>query len=522
MIKNRLRFAGVGIMGSILALVLILVPVPSHAKEKAKDAGSIAELEKKMVAKSTKRLQFQKGKIHSTSHTVWKKGKKIKKSEKSLLIQKKGWYTLCVTTTSGKKKLTHLYFEKKKYEITINQTVHKQAGYYYIASQEKKELVIEAKNSSMSQNSLVSLCKRGDYACRMWKAESAGGKKIRLKNVNSGLYLSYQKATNRLVQNKYNKKNNNQIFSLYQGSGGSTYVKCLGANTFVGTEGETLTLGTRKRNSKWRFTWKKTEKPAPAASVSGATYPARLLLGHAFSLKGTIISRYSISYFNVFIYDKTGKAVLQKRCKGTNCFGSISDADAAITFGRLKEGIYCYQVAVRDVTGTAICLISRQFTVGALTGGSNMMLSFDAAKIAAVGHQSSGTALEKKACASYALAYCNAIMTGTVTNPHNYWSSSTNVDCVWSKGGYTTKSYASEAAVLQAAYNELMAGKPSILHVTGNTPQHWITIIGCKKTGSGTAILASDLQALDPWNGKVITVSDKYKVKTSYRLGIKS
>ena len=39
MIKNRLRFAGVGIIGSILALVLILAPVPSHAKEKAKDAG---------------------------------------------------------------------------------------------------------------------------------------------------------------------------------------------------------------------------------------------------------------------------------------------------------------------------------------------------------------------------------------------------------------------------------------------------------------------------------------------------
>lgn len=50
MIKNRLRFACVGIIGSILALVLILAPVPSHAKEKAKDAGSVAALEKKMLA----------------------------------------------------------------------------------------------------------------------------------------------------------------------------------------------------------------------------------------------------------------------------------------------------------------------------------------------------------------------------------------------------------------------------------------------------------------------------------------
>ena len=79
MIKNRLRFAGVGIIGSILALVLILAPVPSHAKEKAKDAGSVAALEKKMLAKSTKKISFRQGKIRSTSGKVWKKGKKIKK-----------------------------------------------------------------------------------------------------------------------------------------------------------------------------------------------------------------------------------------------------------------------------------------------------------------------------------------------------------------------------------------------------------------------------------------------------------
>ena len=378
------------------------------------------------------------------------------------------------------------------------------------------------KNSSLAENAAVSLWTKGDNACRMWKVESAGGKKIRLKNENSSFYLTYHKASNSLVQKKYSKKDNNQIFSLYQGSGGSTYLKCVGAKAFVCAEGNTLTLGTRKRNKKWRFVWEKIAKPTPAAFVSGATYPARLLVGHAFTLKGMIASRYSISLFSVSVFDKSGKVMLQKKWNGDSCFGTVSTADSAITFGKLTEGTYRYLVAIRDVTKTDIILINREFTVGALSGGSNMTLSYDAAKIAAVGYQSNGTALEKKACASYALAYCNAILTGTVTSPHSYWSSSTNVDCVWSKGGYTTKSYASEAAVLQAAYNELMAGKPSILHVTGNTPQHWITIIGCKKTGDGSGISVSDLVAIDPWDGKVITVSDKYKVKTSYRLGVKS
>lgn len=75
MIKNRLRFADVGIIGSILALVLILAPVPSHAKEKAKDAGSVAALEKKMLAKSTKKISFRQGKIRSIIRKSMEKGK---------------------------------------------------------------------------------------------------------------------------------------------------------------------------------------------------------------------------------------------------------------------------------------------------------------------------------------------------------------------------------------------------------------------------------------------------------------
>lgn len=148
-------------------------------------------------------------------------------------------------------------------------------------------------------------------------------------------------------------------------------------------------------------------------------------------------------------------------------------------------------------------------------------MTYDSSLISRIGHQSTGTALEKKACASYALAYCNAILSGTTPSPHSYWSSATNVDCVWSKGGYTTKAYASEQAVLQAAAAQIEAGKPCILHVTGNTEQHWLTVIGYKKNNSST-FTASHLIAIDPWDGKVITVSDKYKVKSTYRLGIKS
>lgn len=83
MIKNRLRFAGVGIIGSILALVLILAPVPSHAKEKAKDAGSVAALEKKMLAEIYKEnLISDKGKFAAHQEKYGKRERKLKRVKK--------------------------------------------------------------------------------------------------------------------------------------------------------------------------------------------------------------------------------------------------------------------------------------------------------------------------------------------------------------------------------------------------------------------------------------------------------
>ena len=78
-----------------------------------------------------------------------------------------------------------------------------------------------------------------------------------------------------------------------------------------------------------------------------------------------------------------------------------------------------------------------------------------------------------------------------------------------------------ELAVLQRAYKEILAGRPSILHVTGNTEQHWLCIIGYKNVSSLQKLTASNFLAIDPWNGNVITVSSKYKIKNTYRLATK-
>lgn len=509
----------VGMVWGSLTLGLYMAPVFSHAM--AKDAASIQTLEKKMVSSGTKMIQYRKGKIRSNAAATWRKATKIAKSAAHVTIRKKGWYTLCVTTKTGKRKLTQLYFYKKTYNIPINTRVKKAKGYYYLIPAANKSQAMEVQGAALKAGANVSVWNRGDAACRVWKLESAGGSKYRLKNVNSGRYLGCRGKKNNAAQANYSAKDKAQLFTLYDAGSGYTYIKCMGNGQYLHVNGNNLDFSFRQRKQAWKFEWEKTDCPVSCAMVTGATYPTNIDLGSAFPLQGAVNSRYTITVLAAAVYNRQGTLVLQKKIYPNSCFSNLKEIDAAITFGKLVSGTYTYKVAVRDVTGTDISLISRSFTVGPIISSGGKTLTYDSSLISRIGHQSTGTALEKKACASYALAYCNAILSGTTPSPHSYWSSATNVDCVWSKGGYTTKAYASEQAVLQAAAAQIEAGKPCILHVTGNTEQHWLTVIGYKKNNSST-FTASHLIAIDPWDGKVITVSDKYKVKSTYRLGIKS
>lgn len=505
-----------------LALGLLIAPVSSRASDK--DSHSISLLEKKILADSTREIQYRKGKIRSVAAGVWKKAKPIKKTADHLVIRQKGWYTLCVTTKSGKRKLTTVYFRKKTYDIPINKVKAVRAGYYYMIPWGDRNLAVEVQNASLEKGAAVSVWSRGDSACRVWQLEKAGGGKFRLKNTNSGLYLACvkKKGSFEAQQKTYGAKNKAQLFKLYEAGAGYTYIKCIGTKTYLHREGNDLNFAARKKKAAWKFKWEKTECPASFAMVTNATYPTDLAVGTAFTLKGTVNSRYTMTILAAGVYDRAGKAVLQKKIAPKSCFSDLKAVDASITFGKLPAGSYTYKVIVRDTAGHDMTLINRGFTVGAVVNPGSKMLSYNTGLIAQIGHQSTGTALEKRACASYALAYCNAILTGTVTSPHSYWSSATNVDCVWSKGGYTTKSYTSELAVLQAAYAQLASGKPCILHVTGTTEQHWLAVVGCKKNTLSSTLTAADFVAIDPWDGKVITISDQYRVKTTYRLGVKS
>lgn len=496
----------------------------------AKDAGSVATLEKKLLASSTKTVFYRAGKTKSTAYKKWKKAKKIALSAKSLKIRKKGWYTFLVTTKSGKRKATSVYFKKKTYKIPCNNAVKQNAGWFYAEPKQDSGKSLWVKKGSTAVGSAITVYAKGNYASRIWQIEPAGGKKFRLKNANSNLYLGV--SGKKAVQVAYSAKDKGQIFQAYK-AGKSVYIRCELNKKYLQWTGTSLKYTKRQRKKAWQWNLTTTAQPVSYYSITNGIYPKAIEVGAAFTIGGKVKSRFTMKTLRVRVVAASGKAVLSKKVSPKSTSYDIRKVDAYIKFGTLSAGDYFYQIVAKDMTGKTTTVVNQPFTVAAvsssLTQGSNLgkakTLPYNSSLIAAVGHQSDGTALEKKACASFALAYCNAILYASAPSPHSYWVSESDVSCVWSKGGYTCSptGYGSLQSVLQTAYLQLAAGKPCILNVKSSTSsEHWVCLVGYKNVTNTNALTAANFLAIDPWSGTLITVSDKYSVKNTYRLGVKN
>ena len=104
----------------ILLLALGGVSVPAYASGVSKDTVSFAKIEKWMLSSSTKKIQYQYGKILTKKNTRWKKAVSLPLTASSVPISKKGWYTFRITYTSGKKKLHKVKWWEKDDEWIKN------------------------------------------------------------------------------------------------------------------------------------------------------------------------------------------------------------------------------------------------------------------------------------------------------------------------------------------------------------------------------------------------------------------
>lgn len=138
---------------------------------------------------------------------------------------------------------------------------------------------------------------------------------------------------------------------------------------------------------------------------------------------------------------------------------------------------------------------------------ANMVLPYDPADIAAIGNQNeSGHTI---CCPSYACAYADAVLDGTV-NDHSYYTCSC---CMWQDWGGGDSSYrcvGSDEEVLREAYDQISSGKPVVTHVSWEYGEHWIALIGYQNVTDPDHLTLDNFIALNPSDGAQIVASSGY------------
>lgn len=138
---------------------------------------------------------------------------------------------------------------------------------------------------------------------------------------------------------------------------------------------------------------------------------------------------------------------------------------------------------------------------------ANKVLSYDPADIAAIGNQNeSGHTI---CCPSYACAYADAVLDGTV-NDHSYYTCSCCTWQDWGGGGSSYRCVGTDEDVLREAYDQISAGKPVVTHVSWEWGEHWIALIGYQNVEDPDHLTLDNFIALNPSDGAQIVASSGY------------
>ena len=178
-----------GITGA-MAVGLWSGRAPSFAA--AQDADAIRIIEKKMLSASTKKIVYCQGRIRSSYDSAWKGAASLSLSSAKLNIGKKGWYTFRIKKVTGKYKLVSAKLKKKQYVFSCNSAVKQEPGYYYLVPRSERDKILAPEQNAASEGTPVTSEDKSSFASEVWHLESAGQKNFRLKNVNSGLYLTWE------------------------------------------------------------------------------------------------------------------------------------------------------------------------------------------------------------------------------------------------------------------------------------------------------------------------------------------
>lgn len=138
---------------------------------------------------------------------------------------------------------------------------------------------------------------------------------------------------------------------------------------------------------------------------------------------------------------------------------------------------------------------------------ANRVLTYDRALIDAIGNQTADGHMI--CCPAYACAYGDAVISG-VANSHTYYGCGCCTWPNWGGGNSSFRSLGSNEALLREAYNEISAGRPTVIHVSGTFGEHWICLIGYQNAADPDNLTLDNFIALDPVYGNEIVASDGY------------
>ena len=137
------------------------------------------------------------------------------------------------------------------------------------------------------------------------------------------------------------------------------------------------------------------------------------------------------------------------------------------------------------------------------------LLSYDPEDIAAIGTQeSTGHSI---CCPSFSCAYADAVLDGTV-NDHSYYTCSCCSWADWGGGDSSFRCVGTDEELLRAAYDQIAADRPTVIHVSAGYGEHWIALIGYTGVTDPDHLTLDNFIALDPWDGAQIIASERFSL----------
>lgn len=140
---------------------------------------------------------------------------------------------------------------------------------------------------------------------------------------------------------------------------------------------------------------------------------------------------------------------------------------------------------------------------------SDKVLPYEAADLKAIGSQEESG--HNACCPSYACAYADAVIDGTI-HDHTYYTCSNCTWTDWGGGNSSFRDVGSDEELLREAYDQIESGKPTVVHVTWSGGEHWIALIGYHDVEDPDHLTLANFIALDPWDGAEIEADSKYSL----------